>query len=59
MSLVELEQEGVRMITRGSMLMEAQQPMRVMARARAQVILLPHRGALGARHAPPLALCTA
>ncbi|HVG62913.1 MAG TPA: cyclic nucleotide-binding domain-containing protein [Hyalangium sp.] len=59
MSLVELEQGGMRMVTRGSMLMEAQQPMRVVARERAQLILLPHCGALGARHAPPLALSTA
>jgi CRP-like cAMP-binding protein len=59
MSLVEFEQEGMRMVTRGSMLMEAQQPMQVVARERAQIILLPRRGALETRHAPPLALSTA
>lgn len=59
MSLVEFEQGGRRMAARGSMLMETQQPMRVVARERAQIILLPHHSALGARHAPPLALCTA
>jgi CRP-like cAMP-binding protein len=59
MSLVELEQAGMRTVTRGSTLIEAHQPMRVVAREHAQIILLPRCGALAARHAPPLALSTA
>lgn len=43
---VECEQTGMRMVTRGSMLVEAHQPMQVVARERAQIILLPRSGAL-------------
>ncbi|WP_224368740.1 cyclic nucleotide-binding domain-containing protein [Hyalangium versicolor] len=44
---VEFEQEGLRMVTRGSMLVDVRQPLQVVARERAQLILLPRRAAAG------------
>jgi CRP-like cAMP-binding protein len=55
MSPVEFEQAGMRMVTRGSLLIEAHQLMRVVARERAQVILLPRRGALETQQVRSLA----
>ncbi len=38
---VEIQKEGMRLTTRGSMLVEAEQPLHVVARGRAQLFLLP------------------
>lgn len=40
---VELEREGMWMTTRGSMVVESTEPMRMVARERAQLLLLPRR----------------